>query len=61
MPQIDPELSQNFEAFVVFDAIFVLFPRDFVPSSNTINSTTKERALHDIFEENVAAFRFKNT
>ena len=61
MPQIDPELSKTFKVFVVLDAISVQFPKDFVLSSNKINSTTKERAMNYIFEENVAAVCFKYT
>ena len=57
MPQINPELS----VFVVFDAISVHYPRDFVLSFNTINSTTTERAMQNIFEENIAVCFFKNT
>ena len=46
LPQIDPEYVEHFEVFVVFDTIFVQFLRDSVLSSNTINSTTKKRAMH---------------
>ena len=49
MPHIDPEYVEQFEVFVVFDAISVQLSRDFVPSSNTINSTTKEQGMHYIF------------
>ena len=59
MPQIDPELSEK--VFVVLDALFVQFPRDFVLKTNTIKSTTKNELCIRNFEENVAAFCFKNT
>ena len=42
-PQIDLR-CQNFEVFVVFDAISVDFSKDFVLSS-AIHSTTKKRAM----------------
>ena len=42
MPQIDPEMSKK---IVDLDATSVQFPRDFVLSSNTINSTTNEQAM----------------
>ena len=41
-------IVQNFNVFDDFDAISVNFWRDFVLSSNTINSTATERAMHYI-------------
>ena len=60
-PEIDTELSKKNEVFVDFDAISIQFLRDFVLSFNTINSATEQRAMHCIFEKNVAAFCFKNS
>ena len=58
-PQIDLR-CQNFEVFVVFDAISVDFPKDFVLSS-AIHSTTKKRAMQCFLEENITVFCFTNT
>ena len=38
-------IVKKFEVFDVVDAISVHFPKDFVVSSNTINSVTQERAM----------------
>ena len=38
MPSFDPEIIEKIDVFVVFDAISVQFPRDFVSSSNIINN-----------------------
>ena len=46
MPQIDPEIVEKFHVFVVFDAISVQFPRDFVICSNTINNEKLSYAAH---------------
>ena len=58
--QIDTEIVENLEVFIVFDAISVQFPKEFVIRSNTINNEKPSFAM--VFsEENVAAFCFKNT
>ena len=46
LPQIDHEVVEKFEVFVVFDAIRVKFPRDFVISSNKINKERTNYELH---------------
>ena len=46
MLQIDPEIVEKFEVFVVFDAFSVEFPRFFVKGSNTINNERTSFALH---------------
>ena len=46
MLQIDPEIVEKFEVFVVFDAISDEFPRFFVKGSNTINNERTSYALH---------------
>ena len=46
MLQIDPEIVEKFEVFVVFDAISVEYPRFFVKDSNTINNERTSYALH---------------
>ena len=56
---IDLEVVEKFDDFVVFDAISVQFPKVFVISSITLNNERTSYAIH--FEENVAAFCFKNT
>ena len=48
MPQIDTEY-EHFDVLVVFDTISVQYSRKFDLSSNTINATTKERAMHYVF------------
>ena len=57
--EIDLEVVEKFDDFVVFDANSVQFPKVFVICSITLNEKTSY-ALH-FFEENVAAFCFKNT
>ena len=44
MPQIDREIVEKVEVFVLFDTISVQFPRAFVISSNN-----QKRALHYVF------------
>ena len=46
MLQIDPEIAEKFEVFVVFDAISVEFPRFFVKGPSTINNEKTSYALH---------------
>ena len=46
MFQIDPEIGEIFEVFVVFDAISVGFPIVFVKGSNTINNGRTSYASH---------------
>ena len=57
--EIDLEVVEKFDDFVVFDAISVQFPRVFVISSITLNNERTSYAIH-FFEENFAAFCFKN-
>ena len=57
-PQSDLR-CQNFEVFVVFDAISVDFSKDSVLSS-AIHSTTKKRAIQCFLEENITVFCFTN-
>ena len=57
-PQIDLR-CQNFEVFVVFDAISVDFSKDFVLSS-AIHSATEKRAMQCFLEENITVFCFTN-
>ena len=56
--EIDLEVVEKFDDFVVFDAFSVQFPKVFVISSITLNN---ERTSYAIHFENVAAFCFKNT
>ena len=46
MLQIDPEIVEKFDVFVVFDAISVEFPRFLVKGSNTFNNERTSYALH---------------
>ena len=47
MPHLDNEnVEEKFDDFVVFDPISVIFPRDFVISSNTINNERTCYAAH---------------
>ena len=55
-PQTDLR-CQNFEVFVVFDAISVDFSKDFILSS----ATTKKRVMQNFLEENITVFCFTNT
>ena len=59
MLQIDPEIVEKFEGFVVFDAISVEFPKLFVKGSKTFKNERTSYALH--FEANFSAFCFKNS
>ena len=60
MPQVHPEIVEKIEVFVLSDAISHQFPRAYVISSNTNKNEKLSYALV-FFEENIAAFRFKNT
>ena len=59
MPQVDNKNVEKIEVFVVFDAISVQFPREFIICFNAINN--KRTRLASIFEEKVAAFCSKTT
>ena len=58
MSQIDPEIVEKFDVFVVFYVLFVGFLRDFVINSITNN---KEITIYAFFEENVTTFCYKKT
>ena len=58
--EIDLEVVEKFDDFVVFDAISVQFPKVLFISSITLNNERTSYAIL-FLEENVAAFCFKNT
>ena len=59
MLQIDPEIVETFEVFVVFDTISVEFPIFFQRLKH--NQQRKNELCITFFEENVSAFCLKNT
>ena len=51
-------IVKNFDVLVVFVALSVLFSRDLVLRSNTINPSTKDEVWITILEDNIAVFCF---